>query len=48
MTHPLGRPTLRSFTLIACETILIVLSVIAAAYLRLGNGACGQLTGCRR
>jgi sugar transferase (PEP-CTERM system associated) len=39
MTHPLGRPTLRSFTLIACETILIVLSVIAAAYLRLGNGA---------
>jgi sugar transferase (PEP-CTERM system associated) len=34
-----GRLTLRAFTLIACETALIVGSVIAAAYLRLGDDA---------
>jgi sugar transferase (PEP-CTERM system associated) len=40
MTHTLGgRLTLRSFTLIGCEMGLIVLAVIAAAYLRLGDRA---------
>jgi sugar transferase (PEP-CTERM system associated) len=40
MTRALGgRLTLRSFTLIACETALIVCAVVGAAYLRLGSEA---------
>ena len=32
-------PTLRSLTLVVCETVLIVVAVALAAYLRLGDGA---------
>jgi sugar transferase (PEP-CTERM system associated) len=45
MTRSLGgRLTLRSFTLIGCETVLIVVAVVAAAYIRLGDKAWEVLT----